>query len=404
MIDRTIVAAPVADAHYLSVRSFNDLPSPHRAAIQRLIEPPALVRWLDANSAQELIHLARQRARLAQVEEHEHERVKPAWESDSSRSLIDRLARETDLHTQAEAALFLIPYRFQKYLRLCLDPDERILFWVHRPRFTVNRVMGISVFGKLLREGLLLLTDRQILWIMDAVTPTVAVEGYGYVAQSIASDLLSEVTIEEKPRHLKLRLKSENALRACDDLEIEFQFAAREELEQATHLLASFIPRENDRRLRRITKLNPNPIPLDDPMESDRAQTRAIVEELQHILAEKLECETIYAQALVPTGPNGGAKLLTVTDRNVYLTTNRVQASAQQVCAYALGDVVSNQFCFSVMGSWLQLRLVEDKLLEIAFPLTALKWFNACWLILRKLSSNVAPQDNSRLLARRTQC
>ncbi|MCL4393754.1 MAG: inorganic diphosphatase, partial [Chloroflexi bacterium] len=63
LVDRVIVAVPVADPRYARMSSFNDLPGPHRAALQRLIEESA--RWHDAATAEELIHLARQRGRLA---------------------------------------------------------------------------------------------------------------------------------------------------------------------------------------------------------------------------------------------------------------------------------------------------------------------------------------------------
>jgi hypothetical protein len=41
LTERVIVAVPLADARYASVRSFNDLPRPQRAALQRMVEESA---------------------------------------------------------------------------------------------------------------------------------------------------------------------------------------------------------------------------------------------------------------------------------------------------------------------------------------------------------------------------
>ncbi|MBI3536125.1 MAG: inorganic diphosphatase [Chloroflexi bacterium] len=387
MTDRAIVAVPVADARYASARAFNDLPAPHRAAIQRLLERPASARWLDASFADELIHLARQRARLAQVEQREQARARPAWESDSSRSLIDRLARETDLHTQAEAALFLVPYRFQQYLRLCLDPDERILFWAHRPRFSINRVMGIDAFEKFLCEGLLLLTDQQILWMMDSVTPSAGVAGYGYIARSVAVEMLAAIALEEKIEYLETKIASVNKRGAREMFVLEFPTSAREEVTEAARLLKAFLPRANETRLRRVPKVKASRIELDDPMESDRDKTRAIIEQLQSALAPELNRENILAQAFVPMWADGGARLITVSDAKVFVTAQNARKPFD--AAFCVNAIASVEICYSVFGSWMRLHVPDANPFEIAFPLTAFKSFNACGRVLRQLSARI---------------
>ncbi len=378
LLDRVIIVVPLADPRYAAASSFNDLPGPHRAALQRLIEGSA--HWLDAQSAEELVHLARQRARLAQVEQRDRALTHPAWETDGSRALLGQLARETDLHTQAEAALFTLPYRFQQYIRLCLTPNERILFWVHRPRFAINRLARIT--GNLLREGLLLITDQQLLWIVEPVAPSVGVAGYGYLARAHALELLAGVTVESKNHHAILQITSANTLGETCALRIEFPITTLDELAQAARLLNAFVPRPADRRLRRIGLPRAGKIQLDDPMESDHAKTIAVIESLQNALVLHLNCETICAQAFIPGWADGGAKLLTVTDKKVHLTL-----SSASPFSCDLRAVAATEICFSVLGSWLRLTFPQGKSLEIVFPPTTFKGFNACWLAIRQLSA-----------------
>ncbi len=385
LIEQVIIAVPAVDPRYARVRLFNALPGPHRAALQWMLEESA--RWLDANTAEELVHLARQRARLARVEEHARAGKRPAWEMGSDYNYGEHLARETTLHTQAEAALFTVPYRFQQHLRLCLTPTERILYWVHRPRMTINRIARLG--GRRTREGLLVLTDQQCLWMVDPVTATVSVEGgYGYIARAIAVELIVDANVIEKSDHAFLQITSMNGQSEYATLQIEFPWSARDELSQVAHLLGAFLPRPDDRHLRRVASPRVVNIQLDDPMEDDHVKTAALVAELQKALAPQLDGATIYAQAFLPPWVDGGAQLLTVTDQKIYLTANRARANENRT-ACNIRSMIAPEICFSVLGSWLRVLFPGDKMLQVCFPLTAFKGFNICWLMLRQLSINV---------------
>ena len=382
--ERIVVAVPIADPRYARVRAFNDLPGPHRAALQRLIEDSA--HWHDAAFAEELVHLARQRGRLPRVERRDRERNRPAWQAGSEFSYIEHLARETTLHTQAEAALFTVPYRFQEYLRLCLDPSERIIFWVYRPRFAISRIAGMG--GRKLRDGLLILTDQQLLWMVDPVTPTVAVEGgYGYLARTIPLEWVADATLQEKSDYVTLHVVNVNRIGARSDFQTEFPLAARADLAQVVRLLCAFTPRPDDNRLRRVGLPQPIKIGLDDPMEHDRAQTVAVVTELQAVLAAQLYGETIFAQAFLPIWSDGGAKLLTITDRRIILTTTRIRQSI----VFDLDAFVASEICYSVLGSWFRVEFSDAKPLELSLPVTAFRGFNTCWRVLRQLSIRADP-------------
>lgn len=381
LLEQVIVAVPLADAHYTHVHTFNDLPAKHRARLQRILTESA--RWLDAESAEEIVHLARQRARLAQVEQQEHGRSRPAWEADE-RSPIAQLARETMLHTQAEAALFTVPYRFQQHLRVCLRADERILFWVHRPRFTFSRIAGLG--GKTAREGLLVLTDQQCLWLVDPVTPTVPVEGgYGYIARTVAVERMVSAMLKSKADHIILEIVSTNRRGTCGTFRIEFPLSARAELVQVAQLLGAFAPQSEDRRLRRVFVPDAPRLYLDDPMDQDRAGTAAMIAELQNVLTKQLNGETICAQTFVPAWADGDLCLFTVTNHRVVVLRRR----ALDAIALDVQDILASEICYSVFASWLKLWTANPQPFQIAFPLTAFAGFNACWRTTRELVTSV---------------
>ena len=389
LTERIVVAVPVADTHYARAHAFNDLPAPHRAALQRLIEESA--RWLDAASAEELVHLARQRGRLAQSERREHPRERAAWQAGSEYSFVEHLARETTLHTQAEAALFTVPFRFQDYLRLCLEMNERIIFWVQRPRFAINnRITGLG--GKTRRDGLLVITDQQCLWMMDPLTPTGSLEGgYGYIARTIPLEWIAEAAVEEGSNYLALKIISANTRGNSSAFEIEFPLSARDDLAQVQRLLCAFTPRSDTRHLRRIAFPAPFKPVLDDPMEHDHAETQTVVTEMQAALSTQLNGETILAQTFLPLWSDGGARLLTVTPRRLGLVVPRGHAKDYAYLWIPIHSMIASEICFSILGSWFRVESANAKPLEIRFPPLSHKGINLCWRMLRQLWINVEP-------------
>lgn len=79
-------------------------------------------------------------------------------------------ARFETPHSVAEYSLRRLPPRFIRGLEGLLDPEERILYWVERPALTeagiLSRLRGLDR-----RAALLVLTDRQLLWIVDHAQP-----------------------------------------------------------------------------------------------------------------------------------------------------------------------------------------------------------------------------------------
>lgn len=122
-------------------------------------------------------------------------------------------------------------------------------------------------------------------------------------------------------------------------------------------------------------------------MEHDRAQTIAVVTELQAVLATQLYGETIFAHAFLPIWSDEGAKLLAITDRRIIFTTTRIYQSL----VFDLDAFVASEICYSVLGSWFRVEFSDGKSLELPLPITTFGGFNVCWRMLRQLSIGADP-------------
>jgi hypothetical protein len=121
---------------------------------------------LDAAGAERAAQRAHQRHR----ERSSHARIVGgrAWHG------LDAEAPETARfgtpHSLAEYSLRRLPPRFVRGLAGLLDDGERVLYWVERPALAdaglLQRLRGVDR-----RAALLVLTDRQLVWIVDHAQP-----------------------------------------------------------------------------------------------------------------------------------------------------------------------------------------------------------------------------------------
>src|SRR6266567_6746225 len=84
---------------------------------------------------------------------------------------------------QAEQLIHSVPRRYQQALSHLLLDDERLLAFLHRPLLQRRTgVFGLQRWRS--NEGLLLVTDRQLLWLRDFFSPGSSAISSGYVAHS----------------------------------------------------------------------------------------------------------------------------------------------------------------------------------------------------------------------------
>ncbi len=377
-----IVTVAIKDARLATVHDCADSENETRAYLENELRAGA--RWLDADAAFEIVRAATQRWRLTRTEGDDSQSI-PAWQMRDEDVTSAENGDGTFRHSSAEARLFTLPLRFQNYVASLLAPDERILLWVHRPRVARAR---LGIFGReILRQGLLVITNQQFLWMTDPVTPPHIVAGYGYIARAFALERLTAAHIQDNNAlHMSVTLK--NARGDAEAFAMEFPEHARGDLQRAVNLLQAFMPRPEETRVMRRWEFQPLNCELRDPTTSDMESTRATLKKLRDALAKELNGEIIYAQAFIPAW--GGAQLLTVTDACLHYTPDAAIKNAAR--AIPLDTIGSVEICSSQLGSWFRVWLPTRTKLEnweVAFPVVFAREFSECALALRVLTAGV---------------
>lgn len=364
-----LLAVPLADPTQEALQTASQLPPERRLALGTLVvsqDYSALdgkaasnqkagsdaVEWGEASEAARIVRhgqaLWRQAQRqrdTAQEGPREHlrlgKRQQEAGEQRAAWRVLEgvspRQLRELGLGAFAEAEhlLLLVPPRFQQYLGELLLDDERVLYFIERPRLRVRRgVLGLG--AQYLSEGLLLCTDRQVLWLRDVAAPDATLIPWGYRARSCPVERLARVQIVrpgQADAALGLtaapwaRLVIQSA--AADgvaSLVIEFPESALPALEQAAALLERFLPFPAgslqalaDRRVRRLPSVaawQPTAEERDLLLQLGGLTPVEARERLERALAEAVATgEPVLAKAVAPALAEyrGGPRLLAIS-------------------------------------------------------------------------------------------
>lgn len=154
------------------------------------------------------------------------------------------------VHSEAEHALRVLPFRYQQYISELLLDDERLLFVLLRPSFRL-RGRGARAFlaARRFPDGVLVVTDRSVLLMEDAAPYHPDRGPWGYMLQAVAVERLDWVDLEPQREQAILHL---GIARAPDPLRWAFPPTVASRLHRATQLLRQFIPDGGSRALRRV--------------------------------------------------------------------------------------------------------------------------------------------------------
>ncbi len=368
----TLLAVPVADASQQHIVAYTQLSATQRMDLATMIAgqghledgTPALsshtVEWLAATEAAQQVRQARaawrqlQRQRQMQAPTsagpREHLRFgkrgaepeqRVAWRA--IEGVTPQQIREQGLGAYAEAEYLLrfVPQRFQQYLDELLFDDERVLCFLERPRLRKSR--GLLGWGaRYLKEGLLLCTDRQVLWLRDVAASDATLVPWGYVARSVPVERLAGVhLVPAGQAHAALGLVASPwvrlviqsaAAQGTVSLVIEFPESALPALQRAAELLERFLPFPRgslqavaDRRVRRVPEVSvwqPHADEQEWLRQLGGLVSPAERQRLEEALTRTLHPgETVLAQALAPALSDypGGPRLLALTrDRLIF--------------------------------------------------------------------------------------
>jgi hypothetical protein len=233
------VAVPTMDPAFQRVATLSDLPAHLLACLMEAI--PAGI-WQEEAAARERYRQTFYAERTTRAQERRL--GGRAWQAEMSAPERD-LRDEAERHSAAEYHLRDVPARFQDYVVELLLPSERILALIHRPP-PVRR----GLFRRAtLPEALLLVTDRQLLAMVDTIPPDVTMARWGFTAESAPLEKLGSVSLRDERRTAILTV---SFMAAAGPSAIAFALPdGHEALEPTRLLLADFVPRPGDRRLQR---------------------------------------------------------------------------------------------------------------------------------------------------------
>ncbi len=147
--------------------------------------------WMDAPTAARHAERARREFR----ERRAKERVVGgrAWLPEGSEAPAQ--ARFSTPHSLSEYSLARLPPRFVRGLEGLLDPDERILYWIERPALVDEGLVERVRLRRDRRAALLVLTDRQVAWLVDHAVPDRYLSDWGVDVATTPTEQLVDIAV-----------------------------------------------------------------------------------------------------------------------------------------------------------------------------------------------------------------
>jgi hypothetical protein len=293
-------------------------------------------------------------------------------------------------HAQPEYLIRFVPERFQHALSHLLLDDERLLAFVERPLLR-HRTGWLGMQTWRSNEGLFLITDRQVLWLRDFLTPGSSFLPGGYIAHAAPLERLQGIAVlppGKVPGEFVGRIEAQESPYQRFVLEVAsgtgselfvVEFPNTVEIEKALarmmSILHAFLPSNDgahDRRMRRLPSVEawlPRGAEAEQLALLGGIVPPAVAEQLESRLAYLLETtgEELLASALVPPLEDykSPARLIALTRRELLVleeahdTSSRSSrgraGQSENVHRYTLATISSAQLRQSLLGSSLSI-------------------------------------------------
>lgn len=359
-----IVAVPHADPAFADAADCASLMPETREAVERFVAetassaafPGGRPRWIGPEEATELVREAQRAARVA-IAANRKVGGAPAWQVlDPTLRRIKRPG-EAEAYSEAEYSVQDLPPRFQRHVADCLLPEERILHFVHRPEMAIDSRLSF-LRPRRLKDGLLVATDRQVLWMTDALPPDSTLVDWGYLATSSPVEQVLAARLDESGPTLRLEVELQ-ARQGSEVLTLEFPRSSLGACRYMASVLSRFAPRADGRALLRLYEAKPATSDLSEAIAMTEPEA---VSRLEAFAAQVLTTdEQVIARALAPgtTDRRRGASLLVVTSGRVTLIEDR-RGGPAVVGSWAVEDISSAELRYSILGSRLRLTVPVD--------------------------------------------
>ncbi len=317
-------------------------------------------------------------------------------------------------HAQAELLIRFVPHRFQRALADLLFDDERLLAFIERPLLRHRTgLLGLQTWRS--NEGLLLVTDRQVLWLRDFLSSGAGDIPGGYLAHSAPLERLKSVTFVQAgsvPSELRDGMEQHDSpyLRLVIEMEsqngserIVVEFPQIAEVEEAVarmvDLIQAFLPSpegKEDRRMRRLPVVEvwqPQGKEAEQLVRLGGIVPVDVTRRLEQRLTETLSSseEEVLVSALVPAleDTHTPARLVALT-RNAVLIVDDLNDKQQRLLEARKGltlsmrhirltTISSAQLRYSLFGSSLSVFVPQPdghtQQVVIPFHSPAVAWF-----------------------------
>lgn len=232
---------------------------PSEPSLRAAARLPIEARYVDAAAAARLVRQARAMYRRRRAAGRRTGR--PAWLPPDE--LVAGIAR----YSTAEEQLRRLPPRFVRGLRDLLDPDERLLASVERRPEEAAGVLDWRP-GRERRSALLVLTDRQLIWLVDHLPPDRYLFDWGVDAELLPLESLLTATLARE-RTPALVLGT-----AGGQMELPMSADLAPELDGILTHLARFLPGPALRRHYLLESLDVNAEALEPFKQADEAAQR----------------------------------------------------------------------------------------------------------------------------------
>lgn len=366
-VEQKVVAVPTVDPHFAEVRDVADLPAHQLREIEALVEADrfgatspsegttgTVLCWKGADEAAGMVQAALQAQRVAQAAAAKSRASQPAWKAIFTPREADSISSETVASTEAEQEIHRLPYRFQNYVEQCLVPEERILLHILRPPLSYGSVPLLR--RRQSNEGILVITDQQLLFMIDILAPDATYVQWGYLVRAVALERLRAAEAVDAKPYPKLVVEVE-ASGGVERLGFDFPKSAWPDLERAVSILRRFIPGANGQYLRRLPEVAEDRPSINE--QGDELGPAELVEKMEAKIKTSLAPgEFILSRALAPAWPDKklGPRLLALTKDRLLIAPDGDGIVEQ----YGLPEISSARLENSFLGYQLDLALPRN--------------------------------------------
>ncbi len=393
-VEPCLLGVSVADVRYADLTHIEDLPDALREEIVRYLGRSfggtQQLEWLDAEAAVKIARQALAHARQVKLTGERQASTKTAWLP------VDREGRvvsysEREHYTDAEYTYFLLPYRFQFYMDQHLAADERILFALSRPAMR-SRLQGSWLNRTKLQEGVLILTNQRLVFLVELVPPDSSGVRYGFESRIGVLERLEDATLITLDDDVISLQTTWRAAAGVERLEWEFPLSCRSALQELLKLLLKFVADSHGSSALRRTTLPTAPeklSPLRDPATNDPKANERISALFSAGLPDWLDADEIFLSwALLPAwfDKRGIAHILLLTNRRIRLIPEPSSHVSVEI-DISYSQISSLEYVSSILTSHIGLSVVNSgrtQSLKINFPYPAEHAFHSCFETLRR--------------------